>query len=243
MENTSVGKGKLNTYIISCVIFVVMVALVLVGTGAWYVIKEEGDISLFGQNGDRIADWDFIVSDTSGGNDVAHDDSLDIFENSIEHDTASGKLAPGASGSFTLYVRSATDVASSYSLVIDKTNMKISASSDNNVDEEKAAVLSGYLKEHICFYMDSNFQQEITVDTPITGSVEKGQEDAVTIYWRWHFDGSHLVNDNMTDEEKEETLKKYDKEDLMINSYRHLISGEIGINIDAYSNKPEQSQS
>ena len=173
------------------------------------------------------------------GTPLETDEAIDILANSIQaNEVGAGKLAPGSYGSIDLYVRTSTDVASDYYLTLDKANLKINIDTlnDPNYTTEQ---LTEILHNHIKFYADDTYTQEVDLVNPITGALALGQEEKVTIYWVWHYDGTFLCEDTMTDEEKNQIMNQYDEEDVVISDYKEYIEGSIRIAVAGTQLQPQ----
>lgn len=236
--------GKRSMTLISCAILLI---LLIAATAAWYVLNRTAIGQMDGAN---VSRWDFVVSTTpDAANPITSDSVIDVFSNSIlSNEVADGKLAPGVSGNFKLYISTASEVSSHYVLAIDKAGLKvdfagnagaISDASDSGTSQDE---LTTFLQKHICFYSDSEFKNEITAMTPLEGDVDINgatnahgiAEKEVTIYWVWHYDGSFLcdgVNDATI-------LSDYDKEDVLICNFRNYITGNIKLSVSGTQKQP-----
>ena len=236
-------KRKLNIFkvvnkknVMSSVSAVTLLILIITASVAWYVLQRSATIR---EIGSKISEWDFIVSTESMGRPLETDEAIDILANSIKaNEIGTGKLAPGSYGSIKLYVRTSADVASDYYLTIDKANLKI------NVDDVQDALytteeLTQILHSHIKFYADDAYTQEVNLTQAITGELALGQEEEVEIFWVWHYDGSFLCNETMTDEEKKQIMNQYDEEDVVISDYKEYIEGSIRIAVAGTQLQPQ----
>ena len=84
------------------------------------------------------------------------------------------------------------------------------------------------------------YTKEVSVDNPIEGELVLGEEQKVTIYWVWHYDGEFLCTDEMTEEEKSKVMTKYDEEDVIISENRQYIIGSIRIAVSGTQKEPQE---
>ncbi len=227
---------------ISCVILLI---LLIASTVAWYVLNRTGTGRI---NGTDVSQWDFVVStEPDAAHPINGGDTIDVFERSIATaEVEQGKLAPGISGSFKLYISCSSDVASHYALLINKEDLIVDISSDTSAQASATALgidqddLTGYLQEHIRFYKDSRLTEEITALSPLEGDIDIQDDSiknangiaevAVDVYWRWEYDGTFLCEDSenidtsliagydaMTDEQKEAAVAAKKEEIIAAN--------------------------
>lgn len=237
-------KEKINSKNLMILISaVVMLILLISATVAWFVLSRDAKINLFNN---KISEWDFIVSDTSGGEPIS--DSSVLNFNIDEFVNVKNKaMAPGTYGSFDLYIRTSTDVVTEYTLFLDNTGLRLEVYSDDaQNDEEKEAEKeenSSMLRKHIRFYQDEQHTKELNMTEPLKGQLQANTEEKVTIYWYWLYDGSDEISDDMTQEEKEEFLRKWDLEDNFISDNKDKLSGTVNISVFASQQIPDKSTS
>jgi hypothetical protein len=236
-------KRKLNIFkvvnkknVMSSVSAVTLLILIITASVAWFVLQRTATIRDIGS---KISEWDFIVSTESMGRPLETDEAIDILADSIKtNEIGSGKLAPGSYGNIDLYVRTSTDVASDFYLTIDKANLKINVDDVTDISYTTEE-LTQLLHSHIKFYADETYTQEVSLTEPITGELALGEEKKVTIYWVWHYDGTFLCDDTMTDEEKAQIMNQYDEEDVVISEYKEYIEGSIRIAVAGTQLQPQ----
>ncbi len=232
-EEKRIHKKK---HVMSAVSAVILLILLITASVAWFALQRSGIIEGIGT---KVSEWDFIVSLESMGEPLEHDQSIDILANSIKtNEIGKGKLAPGSYGSIDLYIRNSSEVASDYLLTIDKSKFIVDPGS-NSLDYS-AKELTSFLHSHIKFYADKEYTKEVSVDKPIEGELVLGEEQKVTIYWVWHYDGEFLCTDEMTEEEKNKVMDKYDEEDVIISENRQYIVGSIRIAVSGTQKEPQE---
>ncbi len=169
-------KMKLSK-ITSLACFLTMIVMVLVaGTYAKYTSTASGTASTV------IANWSFKVN----GEEIAVADTPKTIEfglfNTIldsngaeENDVQAGKIAPGTSGSFTFDLENASDVTVQYSIDFDVTN-------SNDIPIE--------------FSLDgTTWNKQLDSIAPSTDTVMAiNGTKAVTINWRWTFNGDSAAD-------------------------------------------------
>lgn len=196
----------------------ILVILMISATIAWFVLSRTVSVE---EIGNKISEWDFVVSKQSGGNPIGQNETLDFNVDSFLN-VSQGKMAPGTTGTIEFYVRTTTDVVTAYRVYVDKTELSML------VDDEHD--YSDILKKHLIFYTDNTYTTEITDDKPLIGTLTKNQEKKVVVYWKWPYEGDEIMPDTLVDsEEIEAFLKQYDEEDCLISKYRSYISGNIKI--------------
>lgn len=238
MENQKISKIKKlfkKKHVMSAVSAVTLLILIITASVAWFALQRSGVIEGIGS---KVSEWDFIVSLESMGEPLEHDQSIDILANSIKtNDIGKGKLAPGSYGSIDLYIRNSSEVASDFLLTIDNKNLVIDVDKINSDYTSKE--LTNYLHSHLKFYADSSYTKEVNMDNPVEGELVMGEEQKVTIYWVWHYDGEFLCTDDMTADEKKKIMDKYDEEDVIISEHREYIVGSIRIAVAGTQKEPQ----
>ena len=232
-KDNNTKKLHRKKHVMSFVAAIALVILIITASVAWFVLQRSGIIDGFGT---KVSEWDFIVSLESQGEPLQYDQSIDILANSIKtNEIGQGKLAPGSKGSIDLYIRNASDVATNYVLTIDNAKLRIEVDKSDYTSEELTAILHSHLK----FYADESYSKEVSIDSPIEGDLVIGKEEKVTIYWVWHYDGSFLCNEEMSDSEKKQIINKYDEEDVIISEHRENIKGSIRIAVSGMQKEPQ----
>lgn len=232
-EEKRIHKKK---HIMSAISAVILLILLITASVAWFTLQRTGVIEGIGT---KVSEWDFIVSLESMGEPLEQDQSIDILANSIKiNEIGNGKLAPGSYGSIDLYIRNSSEVVSEFLLTIDKSKFKVDFGNDNS--EYSASELTKYLHTHIKFYTDKEYTKEVSIDNPIEGELVLGEEQKVTVYWVWHYDGEFLCTDEMTEEDKNKVMDKYDEEDVIISENRQYIVGSIRIAVSGTQKEPQE---
>lgn len=235
-KNKEENRMRKKKHVMSAVSAIALLILLISASVAWFALQRSGIIEGIGT---KVSEWDFIVSLESMGEPLEYDQSIDILANSIKtNEIGKGKLAPGSYGSIDLYIRNSSEVASDYLLTIDKTKLRIDFGDDRT--QYSASELTKYLHTHIKFYADKEYTKEVSVDNPIEGELVLGEEQKVTIYWVWHYDGEFLCTDEMTEEEKSKVMTKYDEEDVIISENRQYIIGSIRIAVSGTQKEPQE---
>ncbi len=218
------GKVFNKKKAIMIIIPVLIIVLIPVIVGAWYILSKNAGVNMFGG---KMSQWDLIVSDTPGGDPISEDDLLKINVDEFTNVT-SGVMAPGTYGTIDLYIRTTSDVVSEYAIYVDKTGLKL---------DDKSQML----QNHIKFYMDNSFTQEVDMNTPLVGSIDKGKEVKATIYWYWVYDGTNDIPANLTSEaEIQEFLRQWDLDDCYISDNQDKLSGGLEIYVSAYQQEPNK---
>ena len=235
-ENIKVFFNKNSKIIISIVVLLIML---VAATVAWYVLNATSRIEEFSG---KISEWDFIVSDTPGGRQITENDVVLVKMNKFTN-VKEGRMAPGTFGYSTLYIR-ATDIVTGYAITLDSSTLtfKIPVEgndlSNENIDlpqittSESGAYydFTYLLDKHFRFYEDAECVQEIKMNEPAMGELTPNVEKAVNIYWKWLYDGSDSIPEDITDVNlKKEFLLKWDYEDNFISKYKQYIDGSIKI--------------
>ena len=237
-KDNNTKKLHRKKHVMSFVAAIALVILIISASVAWFVLQRSGIIDGFGT---KVSEWDFIVSLESMGEPLQYDQSIDILANSIKtNEIGQGKLAPGSKGSIDLYVRNASDVATNYVLTIDNSKLRIDVDkSQSNYSSEE---LTKIFRSHFRFYADENYTREVSVDKPIEGDLVIGKEEKITIYWVWHYDGSFLCDEEMSDSERKQVMNKYDEEDVIISEHREYINGSVRIAVSGTQKEPQEKQ-
>ena len=116
-----------------------------------------------------VARWDFSANYSIG------DFQLNVYKYGEVDDGSGKKAAPGTAGKIPVLLSaegSETDV--NYNLTIDKSTM------------------SKEFQERIFFYSDADMTTMITPDDTLTGTIKKGGNTTVIIYWKWVYDISGI---------------------------------------------------
>ena len=205
---------------------VIMLILLISATIAWFALARDARISLFSN---KISEWDFIVSDSPGGDPISENSVLEFRVDEFIN-VREGIMAPGTSGSIDLYVRTSTDVVTEFALYLDNTGLRFDAYSDEAITDEEIQAEkdanSEMLRNHIRFYQDEEHTKELSMTEPIKGELKPDEEVKVSIYWYWLFDGTSDIPSDMTDETEIQTfLRQWDLEDNFISDNQDKISG------------------
>lgn len=225
---------------IMIIIPILIIALIPVGVGAWYILSRNAGVDMFGG---KMSRWDLIVSDTPGGDPISEDDLLKINVDEFTNVT-SGVMAPGTYGTIDLYIRTTSDVVSEYAIYIDKTGLRLDAydstATGNEIQKQKDDN-SKMLQNHIKFYTDKSFTQEVNMNTPLVGSISAGKEVKATIYWYWVYDGTDDVPSNLTSQaDIQAFLRQWDLDDCYISDNQDKLAGGLEIYVSAYQQEPNK---
>ena len=155
-----------NSTLISVSVLLVLILLIAV-TVTWFLFNVQT-----GTNGlsMKVSEWDFIVSKTSGGEPIGEGDTIDLNVDTFSN-VNDEKIAPGTTGSITLYIRTATDVISNCIVRLDKSKLTLKVDNNNDYSD----ILSG----HFYFYSDEAMTKEVSMDAPIIIDLVKGVEKEV----------------------------------------------------------------
>lgn len=221
-------KRKKKILIILTMLITVMLGITAF---AWFVMN-----SSVGADGldSKIASWDFIISLTPGGAPIGDNEKVEINVDSFLN-VKEGKMAPGTTGTITLYARTSSDTIASALVYLDVSSLMMKDNADNDI--------SDILKKHLVFYGDSSFTNIVDMDNPVSFDVEKDVEKTITIYWKWPYEGDEIMPDNITDDDEIAAfLRQYDEEDCLISEYRNNITGNIEVSVVAVNKQPVANQ-
>ncbi|WP_167954754.1 hypothetical protein [Anaerosporobacter faecicola] len=220
-----------KTILLSTTLAVLVLTLITV-TVAWF------ESSVFVQSDEstmNTASWDFKVSLTAGGEPVKNTDKINLNVGTFTN-VATGKLAPGTSGHFSLFITSNSDVTTGYQIGIDKSllTLIIPAGEGHDTDMD----YSDLLKKHFQFYTTNELGEKtyITEAVLAEGNLEIGVEKEVVLYWEWPYEAD--VSELGTQEEKDAAIKQYDEEDTFIGENKQYIAGGITVNVKGVQAEP-----
>lgn len=219
---------------------VIMLILLITATGAWFVLSRNAGVDIFSG---KVSEWDLVISDTPGGEQLADGDMLEIGFKEFTN-VSSKVMAPGTYGTIDLYIRTTTSVTTDYAVYIDKSGLEFNAYSDNAVTnaeiQAEIADNTAMLQNHIKFYMDEDLTKEVNMTEPLKGTLKPNSEDKVTIYWYWVYDGTDYVPSELTDEaDIQQFLLDWDLDDCFISDNQDKLEGTIEIHVAASQQEPK----
>lgn len=204
-------KKKINLSTITCFIFLLtMIAMTLVaGTYAKYASTASGADTVV------VANWSFKVN----GEEIAVEGDKKTIDFGLFHtildsdgsketDVKAGVIAPGTSGSFEFNLENTSDVTAQYSIDFDVKN-------ENSIPIEFSLDGANWSKKL------NNITAGAETILPIKGT------KAVTIKWRWVFDGDSTIDTSLGTKEKAPTITvkatvnaaQVDHSDVAANAY------------------------
>ncbi len=209
---------------IAILITAIVITLIPVGVGAWYILSRNAGVNMFGA---KISQWDLIISDTPGGKPLKDGDSIDIKVSDFVNVT-SGVMAPGTYGTIDLYVRTTSDTVSEFAIYIDESQLKLG-------DDYEI------IQKHFKFYTDETFTKEVNMKEPLVGSISPNKEVKATVYWYWAYDGSDDIPTNLTTQaEIDKFLYEWDLEDCFISDNQDKLGGNLHVYVSAYQQEPKR---
>jgi hypothetical protein len=209
---------------IAIIIAALVITLIPVVVGAWYILSRNAGVNIFGA---KISQWDLIVSDTPGGEQLKDGEVVDIKVSEFTNVT-SGVMAPGTYGTIDLYIRTTSDTVSEFAIYIDESQLRLG-------DDYEI------IQKHFKFYADETLTKEISVDTPLVGSISPNKEVKATIYWYWVYDGSDDIPANLTSQaEIDKFLREWDLEDCFISENQDKLGGNLQVYVSAYQQEPKR---
>jgi hypothetical protein len=209
---------------IAIIIAALVITLIPVVVGAWYILSRNAGVNMFGA---KISQWDLIVSDIPGGEQLKNGEVVDIKVSEFTNVT-SGVMAPGTYGTIDLYIRTTSDTVSEFAIYIDESQLRLG-------DDYEI------IQKHFKFYADETLAKEISVDTPLVGSIRPNKEVKATIYWYWVYDGSDDIPANLTSQtEIDKFLREWDLEDCFISENQDKLGGNLQVYVSAYQQEPKR---
>lgn len=213
-------KQKVNMKSIKSIISVVVSLMLLIAaTIAWFVLQSRASIDGLDAG---AANEEFVVATEQNGAQIeVGDDSLSFTMDRFVN-VADQKMAPGTSGKFDLWVRTSSNAVTKFIIRLDNSEMKFdvgeaggtteggsgtgsgeTGGTTENASETQTGEGSGtqtdtydysaMLRNHIKFYKDEAYTEELTYDNPVTGELEPNKPVKVTIYWKWMYDGEEYL--------------------------------------------------
>ena len=150
-------KGKKNVVIVVLLLLLAVTAGFAAYTYAKYTSSFSKDASV------SVASWTF------NGDNASETLSVNLAQNYDTNKLASGKIAPGTAGSFSINLKNTSDVGVSYTITM-------------------GSPASGSIPTNLKFYSDDTYQTEIT-STGLTGTLNVGATATTkTIYWKWDYE-------------------------------------------------------
>lgn len=216
---------KSSMLMISVAIAVILLVAVTV---TWFTLGMQVKVEGIGG---KVSEWDFIVSLTPDGPQIGENDRIS-FEVDDFTNVTQGKMAPGTTGTITFYVRTTSDVVAGCQIYLDKSGLTMKVDEDNDYSE--------ILRNHLKFYADAAYTEEIDMTVPMDVEVAIGESKEIVIYWKWPYEGDEIMPEDITEPEAvAQFMKNYDDEDCLISRYRDNIAGNITLSLSAVSKEPE----
>ena len=133
----------------------------------------------------RVAKWEFTLG--KGGSTVSNGFTFNLFDTILdtdgsgEADVASGLIAPGTKGSFSIALYNASEVKATYSISLGLTN-------PNNIPVE------------FSFDNGSTWTKDLA-NVSGSGTMDMNAESAstVSVLWRWSYDADATIYEGRTD--------------------------------------------
>lgn len=138
-----------------------------------------------------VARWDFSA------NYSYNDYQLNVYKYSQVNSGNGEKAAPGTAGEIPIVLSakaSETDV--NYFILVDKSKM------------------SREFQERIFFYEDEAMTTMITPETQLNGTIKCGEEDTVSIYWKWIYEFDDIPKSGSKTQDGYDLIENEDEEDF-----------------------------
>ena len=159
-------------------LFSVLLALTLILSCSMFATMAKYSSNATISDSASVAAWSFEVNGTEIATGTTQALSIDLFstvndtvDGKAETDVASGLIAPGTKGAFSLSVENTADVNAEYALTL-------SAENDYNIPLEFSTD-------------DGKTWSADLSDVSASGDIAMGATKTVTVQWRWAFAGDH----------------------------------------------------
>lgn len=227
--------------------------LMLVGvTIAWYTAVYAHP-TVTGMNMEAEETGSIKIALEAGGDDIAELAEVDRYvEIGLEDllNIETNQMAPGAYGEVNFYVTSLNQKITSCQVVPTLNpgyEADFEAGYTGGVPDDASIVVNGVektisevLEDHFDFYSDEAMTQPVSLTEPMEVTLidesdetlkwdtenNIGQEVAVTIYWKWHYEYPFTETEltDMTDAQEEAAIYQYDMEDTWIGTHLETMS-------------------